>query len=140
LAGEALTIRPVFADTNFPFTELRAIYVLLELFCFKELAVFAALLIGLDLEVFEAFVLLALVVAFFGIFSLYFQTYTSMTCVKQSNARINRAARIHTTYSAGITMKEMLSPLRLNELLGAVLRLHHGLIFFETTTMNYKEL
>ena len=33
------------------------------------------------------------------------------------NARINRAARIHTTYIAGIIMKEMLSPLRFNELL-----------------------
>jgi hypothetical protein len=74
LAGEALTIRPLFADMNFPLTELRATYVLLELFCFKKLGDFAALLIGLDLEVFDAFVLLALVVAFLGIFSLHLQS------------------------------------------------------------------
>ena len=40
---------------------------------------------------------------------------------KQPNARINRAARIRTTYIAGSTMKEMLSPLRLNELLDVAL-------------------
>ena len=43
------------------------------------------------------------------------------------NARINRAARIHPTYNAGNTMKTMLSPLRLNELLGFVHRSHPAL-------------
>jgi hypothetical protein len=72
LAGEALTIRPVFDDTNLPLAELRATYVLLELFCFKVLADFAPLLTSLDLEVLDAFFLLALVVTFLGIFSFHF--------------------------------------------------------------------
>ena len=41
------------------------------------------------------------------------------TAFGQSNARINRAARIHATYIAGSTMTDMLAPLRLNELLDA---------------------
>jgi hypothetical protein len=40
------------------------------------------------------------------------------TILEAPNARINRAARIHPAYIAGSTMKKMLSPLRLNELLG----------------------
>jgi hypothetical protein len=72
LAGEDLMTRPVFADINLPLTELRFTNVLLELLWFTEPATVVALLTDLDLEVFDAFVLLALVVTFLGIFYLQF--------------------------------------------------------------------
>jgi hypothetical protein len=53
------------------------------------------LLASLDLEVLGAFVLFVLVAAFSGIFSLHLLTNTSITCAKQSNARIDRARTQH---------------------------------------------
>lgn len=41
-----------------------------------------------------------------------------LTTVNHINARINRAARFHSTLKGLFTMKEAQSPLRLNKLLG----------------------
>jgi hypothetical protein len=71
LAGEVLTTRPVFAETNFPLTGPRSTYFLLALFRLGE---FAALS-DFDLEVFDAFTLRALVIAFFCIFPPRFPRY-----------------------------------------------------------------
>jgi hypothetical protein len=74
VAGDALTTRPDFADTNLPTTVLRLTWLLLAAFLVRVLAAFAFFLVDFgdfDLEAFDAFDLLALVVTFFGIIFPY---------------------------------------------------------------------